>query len=145
MADLLEPIVDRDLDPRDCERVALTDADGALVTFTGAVRDHHGGRAVTGLRYEAHPKAGTFLGRVVERFQRGDVRVAAQHRVGSLGVGDLAVVVAVAAPHRREAFEVCAEVIDAIKSEVPIWKHETYADGTVEWVAACEAGPPNRA
>ena len=133
----LPPITDTPLDPRRCEQAVLTDADGALVTFTGVVRDHHGGRAVTGLRYEAHPQAGRFLTEVVHAHRAPDVRIAAQHRVGDLAIGDLAVVVAVAAPHRGAAFEICARVIDEIKAQVPIWKHEAYADGETAWVNAC--------
>ena len=132
-------ILDQPLDPRICEARALSAADGALVTFTGAVRDHHDGRAVAGLRYEAHPAADRFLQEVLARHRTADIRVAAQHRVGDLAIGELAVVVAVAAPHRGEAFAVCAQVIDEIKSQVPIWKHETYLDGDSVWVAACES------
>lgn len=131
-------ICEQPLDPRVCEARVLSDADGALVTFTGVVRNHHGGRAVHGLRYEAHPAADRFLQEVLARHRSGDIRVAAQHRVGDLGIGEFAVVVAVAAPHRGEAFDVCERVIDEIKSQVPIWKHETYADGDTAWVAACQ-------
>ena len=126
-------ILDTALDPRVCEAAVRTDADGAVVTFTGMVRDHHDGRTVTALRYEAHPRAAEFVDRVCAAHRRADVRVAAQHRVGDLAIGDLAVVVAVSAPHRREAFAVCAAVIDEIKATVPIWKYETYADGDRSW------------
>ena len=63
--------------------------------------------------------------------------LAALHRVGSLKVGDLAVVVAVSCPHRGEAFEACRRLIDDLKHEVPIWKHQKFSDGTEEWVGAC--------
>ncbi len=132
-------IRDEALDPRLCETRVRTDADGALVTFTGVVRNHHGGRRVRALRYEAHPDADRFLQQVLDRHRSAEVRVAAQHRIGDLAVGDLAVVVAVAAPHRGAAFDVCEAVIDEIKSAVPIWKYETYADGESEWVAACRS------
>lgn len=135
MSSTLPGVVDEPLDPRACEDAVRTDADGAVVTFTGVVRDHHDGRGVTALRYEAHPRAAEFLEQVCARHRREDVRVAAQHRVGQLGVGDLAVVVAVASPHRAEAFTVCATVIDEIKQQVPIWKFETYADGAAGWQA----------
>ena len=130
-------IVEHPLDPRDCEARVHTDADGAVVTFTGVVRDHHDGRAVTGLRYEAHPRADEFLQQVLTAHRRDDIRVAAQHRVGALAVGEVAVVVAVAAAHRGEAFAVCAQVIDEIKATVPIWKYESYADGDADWVTPC--------
>lgn len=132
-------ILSTPLDPRVCEERVLSDADGALVTFTGVVRNHHGSRGVHGLRYEAHPKADQFLQEVVARHRTDDVRVAAQHRVGELVIGDLAVVVAVATPHRGAAFEICARVIDEIKTQVPIWKFETYVDGDTAWVDACQA------
>ncbi|QKT06909.1 molybdenum cofactor biosynthesis protein MoaE [Gordonia sp. X0973] len=128
-----ESIVEGPLDRAACERAAATDADGAVVTFVGTVRDHHDGRRVVGLRYEAHPRAAEFLERVCVAHRGPDVRVAAQHRVGEVPIGEAAVVVAVAAPHRREAFAVCAAVIDEIKATVPIWKYETYADGDAEW------------
>ena len=64
--------------------------------------------------------------------------LAAVHRVGELAVGDIAVVVAVSCPHRGEAFEACRKLIDDLKHEVPIWKHQKFSDGTEEWVgAAC--------
>ncbi|GAB09570.1 molybdenum cofactor biosynthesis protein E [Gordonia araii NBRC 100433] len=128
-----EPIVGRRLDPRDCEAAVRTDSDGAVVTFTGTVRDHHGGRTVTSLRYEAHPRAAEFLEQACQRHRTREVRVAAQHRVGELTIGEVAVVVAVSSAHRREAFAVCAAVIDDVKSSVPIWKYETYADGDAGW------------
>ncbi|UQE76489.1 molybdenum cofactor biosynthesis protein MoaE [Gordonia sp. PP30] len=134
----MSDILSRPLDPRDCEQRVLTDADGALVTFSGVVRDHHGGRAVAALRYEAHPEADRFLQAVLARHRAGDIRVAAQHRVGDLAIGEIAVVVAVAAPHRGDAFAVCERVIDEIKTNVPIWKHEAYADGDRAWVNACQ-------
>ncbi|GAA4750761.1 molybdenum cofactor biosynthesis protein MoaE [Gordonia alkaliphila] len=130
-------IVEHPLDPRVCENRVRTDADGALVTFTGVVRDHHGGRAVRALRYEAHPRADRFLQELLARHRTDDVRIAAQHRIGDLAIGDLAVVVAVAAPHRGAAFAVCSRVIDEIKTQVPIWKFESYVDGDTAWVDAC--------
>lgn len=133
MASTLPGVVDEPLDPRRCETAVRTDADGAVVTFTGVVRDHHGGRGVSALRYEAHPRAAEFMSRVCKRHQTADVRVAAQHRVGDLRIGELAVVVSVASPHRAEAFTVCANVIDEIKEQVPIWKYETYVDGGADW------------
>lgn len=133
-----DPISEHPLDVRAVERAVLTDADGALVTFTGVVRDHHGGRRVSALSYHAHPQAGRFLTEVLDRHRTDDVRVAGVHRIGDLAIGELAVVVCVAAPHRGEAFEICARVIDEIKTDVPIWKHETYADGDTAWVNACD-------
>lgn len=134
-------ILDRPLDPRDCERVVLSARDGAVVTFTGVVRDHDGGRSVAALRYEAHPAAQRLLAGVCDAHARPDVRVAAEHRVGDLVIGDLAVVVAVAAPHRGEAFAVCEALIDAVKSQVPIWKRQRFTDGEIEWVDPTRCTP----
>lgn len=116
---------------------ALDDvAAGGLTLFVGTVRDHDGGRAVDGLDYSAHPSARARLRQVCEEVaQEYDVRaVAAVHRVGSLAVGDAAVVVATAADHRGEAFEASRALIDRLKATVPIWKHQRFADGTEEWV-----------
>ncbi|WP_410170122.1 molybdenum cofactor biosynthesis protein MoaE [Actinacidiphila bryophytorum] len=114
------------------------DAAGGTALFVGTVRDHdgHGGAEVTGLAYSAHPSAEQELRRVAEKVAADfPVRaLAAVHRVGDLRVGDLAVIVAVSCPHRGEAFAASRRLIDDLKSEVPIWKHQTFADGTEEWV-----------
>ncbi len=109
---------------------------GGVVLFVGVVRDHDGGREVTGLDYTAHPMALARLRGVTEGVAAAyDVTaVAAVHRTGSLAVGDAAVVVAAAAPHRPVAFEASRALIDRLKAEVPIWKHQLFADGTDEWV-----------
>lgn len=117
-------------------------AAGGTALFVGTVRDHDGhaaGAAVTGLAYSAHPTAGAELRRVAERIAADfPVRaLAAVHRVGDLRVGDLAVVVAVSCPHRAEAFEACRRLIDDLKHSVPVWKHQTFTDGSEEWVGAC--------
>lgn len=112
------------------------DAAGGTALFVGTVRDHDGGTDVSGLGYSAHPSAEAELRRVAEKTAADfPVRaLAAVHRVGELAVGDLAVVVAVSCPHRAEAFEACRKLIDDLKREVPIWKHQKFADGTEEWV-----------
>jgi molybdopterin synthase catalytic subunit len=107
---------------------------GAVVTFTGVVRDHADGRVgVTALTYEAYEEHATErIAEVVAEARRRwpDVRrVAAVHRIGDLLVGDDAVVVSVSSPHRGAAFEAAAFVIDTVKATVPIWKRETWADG----------------
>ncbi len=109
---------------------------GAVVTFVGLVRDHHGGRSVVSLGYTAYgPMAEKICGEVVAAAtSRWKVRVALAHRLGDLAIGETAVAVAVAAGHRDAAFEACRWVIDEIKRKVPIWKHERYADGTSAWV-----------
>lgn len=110
---------------------------GAVVLFLGTVRDHDGGReGVVRLDYSAHPGATAELQRVVDAAAARDgVRaVAAEHRTGSLAVGDLAVICAVSADHRPAAFEVCRELIEQLKHTVPIWKHQEFADGDTQWV-----------
>ncbi|MFI5309499.1 MAG: molybdenum cofactor biosynthesis protein MoaE [Polyangiales bacterium] len=110
---------------------------GAEVLFVGSVRDHADGKAVARLDYEAHPSmAEREMTRVLTEISaaRPEVRLAALHRVGALAVGDLAVVVAAAAPHRAEAFEACREAIERIKQRVPIWKKEWAPDGSANWV-----------
>lgn len=111
-------------------------AAGGVALFVGTVRDTDHGRGVTKLAYSAHPTAPAELRRVAEKAAAsfGATAVAAVHRVGDLEVGDLAVVVAVACPHRGEAFDACRALIDQLKHEVPIWKHQRFADGGSEWV-----------
>ena len=109
---------------------------GGIALFVGVVRDHDHGAAVSALDYSAHPSVTETLRSVCDQVAaRHDVtRVAAVHRVGHLDVGDLAVVTAVSAPHRGEAFEACRDLIDTLKSTVPIWKHQQFGDGSDEWV-----------
>ena len=108
---------------------------GAVVSFSGVVRDHDGGRDVSALEYQAHPDAERFIADCCREVAAATgLRVAAVHRVGTLAIGDTALVAAVAAPHRREAFEACAELVEQIKHRVPIWKRQRFADGVSEWV-----------
>jgi molybdopterin synthase catalytic subunit len=112
---------------------------GAIVGFDGMVRDHDGGRGVTRLEYSAHPSAAQVLAETVAEVaeQASGVRaVAASHRIGVLQIGDAALVVAVAADHRRAAFATCAQLVDAIKARLPVWKHQFFDDGTDEWVGS---------
>lgn len=113
-------------------------AAGGTSVFVGTVRDDDEGRAVTSLGYSAHPDAVAALRRVAEAVADDFpvIALAAVHRVGELGIGDLAVVVAVSCPHRAEAFAACRRLIDDLKHDVPIWKHQRFADGTQEWVGA---------
>lgn len=119
-------------------RARLLRADaGAYASFEGWVRDHHQGRAVSGLRYEAYaPLAQTegeaILAEAVQRFAIADA--CSVHRIGELAVGELAVWVGVSAAHRDAAFAACRFVIDEVKARVPIWKHERYADGDAGWL-----------
>ncbi|MGV9332710.1 molybdenum cofactor biosynthesis protein MoaE [Nocardia sp. NPDC003726] len=134
----LARISDQPLDPAEVEEAVSGPHYGGVVVFTGKVRDHDGGQAVSALEYSAHPQAERFLREVcAELAAAHGVPVAAVHRVGSLRIGDRAIVVAVAAAHRGAAFAACAELVDRIKHEVPIWKRQLFADGLSEWVNAC--------
>jgi molybdopterin synthase catalytic subunit len=116
---------------------ALDDeASGGLTLFVGRVRDHDHGVGVRGLEYSAHPTALDALRRVCDSVaEQYDVRgVAAVHRVGRLEVGEIAVVIATTSAHRGEAFAASRALIDTLKAEVPIWKHQQFADGSEEWV-----------
>lgn len=122
-----------------------SDTAGAVVSFSGVVRNHDGGKAVERLSYSAHPTAHQVMADVVARLvaeQAGEgsatqpVRIWAAHRIGMLGIGDPALVCAVSAAHRGQAFAVCSELVDRIKEQVPIWKEQFFTDGTVEWVGA---------
>lgn len=117
-------------------RRVRSDADGAVLVFAGVVRDHHEGRSVESLAYEAYEemaveKIERICADVGARFEVGELAVA--HRVGDLAVGDISVVIAVAAPHRDAAYKASREIIERVKAEVPIWKRERYADGGEIW------------
>lgn len=122
-----------------------SDTAGAVVSFSGVVRNHDGGKAVERLSYSAHPTAHQVMADVVaalvaERSEGSSgaqpVRIWAAHRIGLLEIGDPALVCAVSAAHRGEAFAVCSELVDRIKEQVPIWKEQFFTDGAVEWVGA---------
>lgn len=111
---------------------------GAVVGFSGVVRDHDGGKGVTSLSYSAHPSAERIIREVAEEIaaRHDGVRIWVAHRIGPLGIGDNALVAAVAAGHRGEAFTACSDLVDTVKERVPIWKEQFFSDGTVEWVGA---------
>ncbi|SDY18245.1 molybdopterin synthase subunit MoaE [Micromonospora pattaloongensis] len=109
---------------------------GAVVSFQGVVRDHDHGRTVTLLEYEAHPSAAGVLGEVAAEIAADpDVyAVAVSHRAGTLAIGDVALVAAVSTAHRAAAFAACARLVDEVKSRLPVWKRQVFADGAEEWV-----------
>jgi len=114
-------------------------AAGATVVFEGTVRDQNEGRTVESLEYEALESLATKEGQRIldESLQRFPILGATcVHRVGHLSVGEVAIRVVVTAPHRREAFDACQWVVDEVKSRVPIWKKEHYADGSSGWIGA---------
>ncbi|MBA2418512.1 MAG: molybdenum cofactor biosynthesis protein MoaE [Nocardioidaceae bacterium] len=140
MSDVIRLLDLRD-EPLSVDEVYRAVADpsaGGIVLFVGTVRDHDGGHGVDALAYSAHPtvleQMRAVADGVVERYDV--VSLAAVHRVGDLGVGDIAVVVAVAAVHRGGAFEACRALIDDLKGSVPIWKHQSFDNGTDEWVGS---------
>ncbi len=114
------------------------DTAGGTTVFVGTVRDHDGGKSVSALEYSAHPSAVQEMRRIAEKVAADyPVRaLAAVHRIGRLEITDVAVIVAVSCPHRGEAFAACRKLIDDLKHEVPIWKHQIFADGEEEWVGA---------
>ena len=122
------------------EHAALveTAAAGAVVTFAGVVRDHDAGRSVRELEYTAHPTAEKVVqnvaAQVAARAGHGVRAIAVSHRVGRLTIGEVALACAVAADHRKEAFATCAELVEEIKRQLPVWKHQIFTDGTDEWV-----------
>ena len=119
-------------------RAQLLDARvGGYASFEGWVRDHNDGRAVRGLRYESYTALAEAEGEKVvdEALAKFDILdVLCVHRVGDLAIGELAVWVGVSAAHRDAAFAACRYIIDEVKSRVPIWKHERYAEGDAGWL-----------
>ena len=128
--------------PIDCAAIleeVAAHSNGATVLFTGSVRELSDGRTVGGIDYDAYETmAAEELSRIVgeasERF--GTPHVVAEHRVGSLSLGDVSVGVAVGHPHRAPAFEAARYVIEEIKLRLPVWKQELFTDGTRAWVDA---------
>ncbi|OKH64530.1 molybdenum cofactor biosynthesis protein MoaE [Mycolicibacterium sp.] len=119
------------------EALVAHEAAGAVVGFAGVVRDHDGGRSVTRLEYSAHPTAQQTLEEVAAEIAatgEGVRAIAVSHRIGTLHIGDAALVAAVSADHRRAAFETCSRLVDTVKDRLPVWKHQHFADGTDEWV-----------
>lgn len=131
-------VVDEPLDAAAHAELVSGPGRGAVVTFCGVVRNHDQERSVTQLEYEAHPSAETVLARLLDDCigSHPAGAVAVSHRFGTLAIGDPAFIVAVSASHRREAFECCESIVEVVKTELPMWKHQSFADGTSEWVAS---------
>jgi molybdopterin synthase catalytic subunit len=130
-------ITEQPLDVADAYARVADPACGGVTVFTGVVRDHHDGAAVTGLTYEAWPdRAEDELAAVAAEVAASHPSVralVAVHRLGALAVGDVSVVVAASAPHRDASFAAARALIDLLKQRVPIWKHEHLADGSSRW------------
>ena len=118
------------------ERAVTRSSAGAQVVFCGVVRDVDHDRRVIELEYEAYPAAETVLRKIAARFAALPAveGLAVSHRIGRLAIGDVALVAAVSSMHRQEAFDVCARLVDEVKRELPVWKRQTFEDGTDEWV-----------
>ncbi len=135
---VLRAVVTRDVvGVAELEALVADASAGAVVSFAGVVRDHDGGRAVTMIEYEGHPGAqGVLTDVAADVAARSDVEaLAVAHRLGPLAVGEAALVVAVSAAHRHEAFAAAALLVDEVKERLPVWKRQVFPDGTDEWVA----------
>lgn len=132
----LVEVTDRVLDVHAIEALVDHPRAGAIVSFSGTVRDHDHGRAVASLTYEGHPTAEAVLAEVAKeidaRFEA--IAIAVAHRVGPIPIGESALVAAVATAHRAEAFAACQALVDVTKERLPVWKHQVFTDGTDEWV-----------
>lgn len=127
---------ERCIDSRVAREALCLDNSGAYVCFEGWVRNYHQGKAVTALNYSAYEdmaeKQGALIvAQALERFAIN--KAACIHRIGELDIGEIAVWIGVSAGHRQAAFDACRYIIDTIKTDVPIWKHEHYRDGSSEW------------
>lgn len=136
-----KPIVEAEL-----KQSVADDRAGAICVFEGRVRNHNDGRPVDKLSYEAYPElcvneASTILTETKEKFDVLHMMVS--HRVGDLDINDVAVCVAVSSVHRDDAFKACRYLIDEIKARLPIWKRETYSDGSVVWVNCQSCARPS--
>lgn len=141
-------ISDQPIVPDALKRRLEDAACGACVTFEGWVRNHHQGREVLRLEYEAYEPVAVkegekILAEAVEKF--GVSHIHCIHRVGPLDLGGIAVWVGVSAGHRGEAFDACRYVIDEVKARVPIWKKEFFEDGDTGWVNCEDVAVPRQA
>ena len=129
-------LTDQPIDPRALVESVMRRSDGAYVLFEGVVRDHHEGKAVESIFYDAYrPMAEKEIDTIMREVQAQfpDVALAVVHRLGHLVVGEASIAIVAASPHREESFAACRLVIDRIKETVPIWKKERGPDGE-EWV-----------
>ena len=130
-------VVERTLDPASLLAEVASTANGATVLFVGTVREVNEGRAVTGIDYAAYSAMAdselqSIATETAARF--GTTHIVVEHRIGTLGLGEASIVIAVAHPRRAASFEAARLIIEEVKRRVPIWKREHYADGTREWI-----------
>lgn len=129
---------DSPLSTTECSDLVASPSTGGTVLFVGTVRNHTKGKAVVRLEFEAYaPMAVSEMRKIAEEAKSrwSADKIVIHHRVGVLAIGEIAVIIAVATPHRKAAFEACQYAIDTLKETVPIWKKEIFEDGEV-WVAA---------
>lgn len=132
--------MDQALDPARARAHVLAASDGAICLFEGVVRDHDGGEGVTRLDYSSHPDAEHTLAGIVAAIEAEfEVTAFAEHRIGQLAIGDSALVAACSSAHRQQAFAACQEMVERIKSGVPIWKNQHFTDGRSGWVGLDDA------
>ena len=129
-------VSDQALDVAAHEAAAASIDGGASVTFCGVVRRSDHGRSVVELEYQGHPSAAAVLREIAEKFaaEPDVLSVAVSHRVGTLAIGDVALVAVVSTAHRHEGFDACARLVEEVKHRLPIWKRQVFDDGTDEWV-----------
>ena len=132
----LVAVTDQPLDVSAHSAAVRAAAAGADVTFCGVVRDHDAERSVIELEYSSYPTADQVLREVAEEIAADQdvIAVAVSHRIGTLRVGDVALVASVTAAHRKQAFDSCQRLVDEVKARLPVWKRQVFADGTDEWV-----------
>jgi len=132
----LVEVGDRPLDLAVMQALVADERAGAVVSFSGNVRDHDHERDVVSLTYEGHPSAEAVLKDVAAEIddEFDVIALAVAHRVGDLAIGDAALIAVVATAHREQAFLACSALVDLTKERLPVWKHQVFADGTDEWV-----------
>jgi molybdopterin synthase catalytic subunit len=129
-------ITDSPISAKDIGQAMKNVAAGATVFFSGDVRDNDGDREVKSLTYEIHPSAPQVIEELARKVaaKHDILAMAVAHRYGEIAIGESAFVAVVTAKHRAPAFAACQEIVDVVKEELPIWKHQVFADGTSEWV-----------
>jgi molybdopterin synthase catalytic subunit len=133
-------IQDTALNLEDFDSIQAFPECGGTGIFIGTVRNHHEGCAVQALKYTSYAPVAEKMIRTIEqeiqeKYALRYVRVV--HRIGTLDIGDKAIIAIAYAPHRREAFQACEEAVERVKHEVPVWKEEFYTDGSSQYVAGC--------
>ena len=134
-AQIATGITDDPLDSGALIDSARLDTCGAVASFIGVVRNHDGGEAVEAIEYSCHPSARQILREIVSEMRErpGVHRIVAWHRVGHLAIGEDAMVVAVAAEHRAQAFRAVESIVEDVKAKLPVWKEQELTDGSHSW------------